>query len=99
MLYLRKFKEISKAVQLVAIAKLRKLQKVIESREYSLFLSLELFIDVNMYVFNNLRNTFVIITSDKSCCGKLNSDVLYASKDAMETYMEGNRVLKLISVG
>jgi ATP synthase F1 gamma subunit len=97
--YLRKFKDISKAVQLVAIAKLRKLNKVIESREYALYLALEMFDELNSLDNTAVRNTVVIITSEKSCCGKLNSDVLSASKDAIDTYIEENKLLRIISVG
>jgi F0F1-type ATP synthase gamma subunit len=97
--YLRKFKDISKAVQLVAIAKLRKLNKVIESREYALYLALEMFDELNSLDNTAVRNTVVILTSEKSSCGKLNSDVLSASKDAIDTYIEDNKLLKIISVG
>jgi F0F1-type ATP synthase gamma subunit len=68
---LRKFKEISKAVQLVAIAKLRKLQSVIESREYALSIAQGLFDDMNdVDDISDCTHCIVVITSERSCCGK-----------------------------
>jgi ATP synthase F1 gamma subunit len=98
-LYLKKFKDISKAVQLVAIAKLRKLSKQLESRDFSLSLAVELFDDNDVAngLFKNY--TVVIITSERSCCGKLNSDVLSASKDAVESFIEENKIVSIISIG
>ena len=95
--YLRKFKEISKAVQMVAISKIKKLSGVIESREFSLYLAFEMFSET--VTNSEARQTVVVITSEKSCCGKLNSEVLSASKDALETFIEDNKVLKIISIG
>jgi F0F1-type ATP synthase gamma subunit len=46
--YLRKFKDISKAVQLVAIAKLRKLNRVLDSREYALSMA-TVFCNINWH--------------------------------------------------
>lgn len=64
-----------------------------------MYLALEMFDELNSLDNTAVRNTVVIITSEKSCCGKLNSDVLAASKDAVDTYIEDNRLLKIISVG
>ena len=86
-------------MQLVAIAKLRKLRKVIESREYSLFLVLEMFAEINDLESTEMRSTFVIITSEKSCCGKINNDILSASKEAIATCLDENQLLNVISVG
>ena len=96
--YLRKFKEISKAVQLVAIAKLRKLTKSLESREHSLYLSVEMFDELND-TEQYSKCTLVVITSERSCCGKLNSEVLSAAKDSIDSYLDENKILNIISVG
>lgn len=93
--YLRKFKDISKAVQLVAIAKLRKLQRHLESREFALYLAVEMF-DVELS-FD--KCTVVVITSERSCCGKLNTEVLSAAKDAIEAYIDDNKSISIVSVG
>ncbi len=96
---MRKFKDISKAVQLVAIAKLRKLSKQLESREFSLSLAVEFFDDTE-FANGLLKNyTVVVVTSERSCCGKLNSDVLSASKEAVESFLEENKVVSIISIG
>jgi len=96
---LRKFKDISKAVQLVAIAKLRKLNSRIESREFALYLAVEMFDELNNVDDDYTNCTIVVITSERSCCGKLNNDVLAASKDAIEYYLDDNKVVRVISVG
>jgi F-type H+-transporting ATPase subunit gamma len=84
---------------MVAISKIKKLDQVIESREFSLYFALEMFSGVSALTLNAARQTVVVITSEKSCCGKLNSEVLSASKDALETFIEENKILKLISIG
>jgi F-type H+-transporting ATPase subunit gamma len=43
--------------------------------------------------------TVVVLTSDRSCCGKLNGDVLAASRDVLDAYIEDNKAVRLISVG
>lgn len=82
---------------MVAISKIKKLGSVIESREFSLYLAFEMFYET--VTNSESRQTVVVITSEKSCCGKLNSEVLSASKDALETFLEENKVLKIISIG
>ncbi len=95
--YLRKFRDISKAVQLVAIAKLRKMHVAIESRGYALYLSAEMFDGARDY--NPVHNTIVVITSERSCSGKSNSEVLSASKEAIGICVSENRVVRIISIG
>jgi ATP synthase F1 gamma subunit len=46
-----------------------------------------------------LYHTFLIITSEKSCCGKLNSDVLGVSKGVIHSYIENNKIVSLICIG
>jgi ATP synthase F1 gamma subunit len=96
--YLAKFKDISRSVQLIAIAQLRKLRSRIESRDNALCIAAEFFSDVDTSIDVNVC-TIVIITSERSCCGKLNSDVFSASRDMIESHVEDNNVIKLISVG
>jgi F-type H+-transporting ATPase subunit gamma len=43
--------------------------------------------------------TIVVITSERSCCGKLNSDVFSASREAISSHIEDNKLVKIISVG
>jgi F-type H+-transporting ATPase subunit gamma len=85
-------------VQLIAIAQLRKLRSRIEARDNALCVAAEFFSDVEASSQINTY-TLVIITSERSCCGKLNSDVFSASRDFLETYTEDNKAVKLISVG
>jgi F-type H+-transporting ATPase subunit gamma len=97
--YLEKFKEISKSVQLIAIAKLRKMRARIDARECALSFAVELFEE-----WGNIENectafTVVVLTSDRSCCGKLNGEVLAASRDVIDAYIEDSKVVRLISVG
>lgn len=97
---MRKFKEISKAVQLVAIAKLRKLQSVIESREYALSVAQGLFDDMNDDDdISDCTHCIVVITSERSCCGKLNNEVLLAAKDAISLLVDDNKRTSIVSIG
>jgi F-type H+-transporting ATPase subunit gamma len=97
--YLRKFKDISKAVQLVAIAKLRKLNRVLDSREYALSMATELFEDSRRENAGSTSYTIVIVTSEKSCCGKLNSDVLYSAKEYIISLIDETHSVSIVSIG
>ena len=96
--YLVKFKDISRSVQLIAIAQLRKLRSRIESRDNALCIAVEFFSDHDVAHHVHVC-TIVVITSERSCCGKLNSDVFSASRDVLDSHLEENKVVKLISVG
>lgn len=96
--YLAKFKDISRSVQLIAIAQLRKLRSRIEARDNALCIAVEFFADNDINLNINVC-AIVVITSERSCCGKLNSDVFSASRDVIESCLEDNKVIKLISVG
>lgn len=97
--YLRKFKELSKAVQLVSIAKLRKLSKSIESREFALSVAVDMFDELCSIDYLYKQCTFVVITSERSCCGKLNNEVLSSAKDAIDSFLEEDKQVRIISVG
>jgi len=72
---------IAKAIQMVAITKLKKLESVISTRQLSIYTYKELFMVDDLKSFNFLRNKKIIlpITSDKQCCGIINSRVLGAT--------------------
>jgi F-type H+-transporting ATPase subunit gamma len=68
---------------------------LIESRDYSLGIAMEIFNDQavgNKYVV-------IVITSERSCSGRLNSEVLGAAKDAIAVYIKGNKYVRIVSVG
>jgi F-type H+-transporting ATPase subunit gamma len=96
--YLVKFKDISRSVQLIAIAQLRKLRYRIEARDNALCIAAEFFSDNDDASHINVC-TMVIITSERSCCGKLNSDVFSASRALFDSYIDDKKVVKLITVG
>jgi hypothetical protein len=48
---------------MVAISKIKKLDQVIESREFSLYFALEMFYGVDALALNAARQTVVVITS------------------------------------
>jgi F-type H+-transporting ATPase subunit gamma len=95
--YLTKFKEISKAIQLVAISKLRNFRDRIESREMALHLVVVMFSISETHA--NEAYTVVVLTTDRNCCGALNSSVLYVAKEAIEAYLNDHIVVKIIAVG
>lgn len=97
--YLRKFQELSKAVQLVSIAKLRKLTKSIESREFALSIAVEMFDELNKVASIYRQCTFVVITSERSCCGKLNTDIVHHFTRALDLFHDGNKQARIITVG
>jgi F-type H+-transporting ATPase subunit gamma len=99
LLYLEKFKEISKSVQLIAIAKLRKMRARIDARECALSFAVELFDECGNLEQECAAFTVVVITSDRSCCGKLNGEVLEAARDVIDSYIEDNKAVRIISVG
>lgn len=74
---------------------MRKLNTQLEQREFSLHVATEMF-DDNVEV---MQYTVLVITSERSCCGKLNSDVLTSSKTAINSFLEDKKIVKLISVG
>jgi F0F1-type ATP synthase gamma subunit len=45
------------------------------------------------------RHTIIVVTSERSCCGRLNSEVLSAAKDAIEAYTKDSKYVRIISVG
>jgi F-type H+-transporting ATPase subunit gamma len=96
--YLAKFKDISRSVQLIAIAQLRKLRTRIEARDNAPCIAVEFFADHDSVTHVNVC-TIVVITSERSCCGKLNSDVFSASREAISSHVEDNKLVKIISVG
>jgi F-type H+-transporting ATPase subunit gamma len=96
--YLVKFKDISRSVQLIAIAQLRKLRSRIEARDNALCIPVEFFSD-NELMSSISICAIVVITSERSCCGKLNSDVFSASRDIIDSYIEDNKIVKLVTVG
>jgi len=95
--YLKKFKDLSKAVQLLAIAQLRKLRTRIAAREHALELAYELngcsthAIDAECVV--------VVLSSERSCCGKLNNAVLLASRETIDAYLTDRKMVHIVSVG
>lgn len=96
---LQKFKDIAKAVQLLAVANLRKLRSRIASRECALELAAELFEELNKNDADSLVCTIVVVTSERSCCGKLNSQVLAAARDAIDEYIADHKAVRIVSVG
>lgn len=76
-----KFKGIAKAIQMVAITKLKRLEYVISTRQLSIFTSKELFLmtDLTSFSFFRNRNILFPITSDRQCCGIINSKVIGAT--------------------
>lgn len=97
--YLRKFKELSKAVQLVAIAKLKKFNKYLNKRHVALSMAAEIFDHFNSADFAHKRYTVVLITSERSCCGKLNNEIILVAKDAIEGYIDSRKQVRIISIG
>lgn len=97
--YLQKFKEISKAVQLVAIAKLRKLRNVLDAREHSLSMAVEMFDSTYKEDSIYTNHCIVVVTSERSCCGKLNSEVLTAAKEAIDSLVVDSKVVRIVSIG
>lgn len=74
-----RFKGIAKAVQMVAIASLKKYKNKIETRQVSLLVVKELFtLDgfTNNFFFVRERKVLLPITSDRQCTGIINSKVL-----------------------
>jgi F-type H+-transporting ATPase subunit gamma len=83
-----KFMGIAKAIQMVAITKLKKLESVISTRQLSINTYKELFMVNELKSFSFLRNKKIIlpITSDKQCCGIINSRVLGATLKVASGY-------------
>jgi F0F1-type ATP synthase gamma subunit len=98
-MYLRKFKDLSKAVQLVSVAKLKKLAKTIEKRNVSLAIASAFFEALNNANLKYKQCTVVLITSERSCCGKLNNDVVSVVKNALSAYVIGGKLINIISIG
>lgn len=105
-----KFQSIAKAIQMVAISGLKKLEKKISSRQLSLLAVKELFtieLDLNTSNFFISKNEIIIlpITSDKQFCGIINKKVvesslelfsLYKQKDHVSVFMVGSKGLKIM---
>ena len=40
----------------------------------------------------------MVVTSERSCCGKLNSDVLTAAKEAIDSLVVDSKVVRIVSI-
>lgn len=100
--YLNKFKELSKAIQLSSIAEIRKNKKVLAARGHSLFLASELFGELRMFDDEDSSchiYTVIVISSERNCCGKLNGDVYYGARDYINDCIDNNHIVNIVSIG
>ena len=95
-MYLVKFKEVSKAVQLVSLSKLRKLGFKLKARDFTLSIAFELFKPTLEKLY---RTTMLVFTSERSNCGKINTEVLSSAKEDIATNFEMNIPTRIVTVG
>jgi ATP synthase F1 gamma subunit len=41
----------------------------------------------------------VVVSSERSCCGKLNNEVLLATKEAIGSFVDNNKIVSIITIG
>jgi F-type H+-transporting ATPase subunit gamma len=94
--YLAKFKELSKAVQLVAMAQLKRLTGRIKTREFALHLACEMF-DRIPFICESF--VVVVITTERSCCGMLNHGVLSTSRSIIDSIVAYENPVRIVAIG
>lgn len=99
--HLEKFQNLAKSIQMIAIANVHKLNSYISSRDFSLSLFSEIYSTwlISFSHSSTYNYTFVIITSEKNCCGKLNSDIVRAVNAQLDYFLDISKQLKIISIG
>jgi len=96
-----RLKEITKAIQLVALARLTSLNYKLKKRQTQLLVIKRLF-QMPRYVesdFDVERYTLILITTDRSCCGILNSNVFRMSKELVATILSQQKKIRMVVVG
>jgi F-type H+-transporting ATPase subunit gamma len=94
-------KEITKAIQLVALAKLTSLNYKLKRRQTQLWVIKKIFqlqqrfdsdYDANRYIL-------ILVTTDRSCCGILNSNVFKVVSKLVSTLLSHQKLVRLVTVG
>jgi|SRR5690606_20095290 F-type H+-transporting ATPase subunit gamma len=94
-------KDITKAIQLVALAKLTSLNYKLKRRQTQLWVIKKIFqlqhrIDSD---YDARRYILILVTTDRSCCGILNSNVFKVVNKVLSTLLSHQKVVKLITIG
>lgn len=80
-----RLKEITKAIQMVALARLKSLTYKVKYRQTQLWVIKKIFKDRRKFTFEPAfaaeRLSFVFVTTDRSCCGILNTNVYKVAKE------------------
>ncbi len=103
------FNEIANSIKLVAMSKLKKLKKKIETRLVSLglvksifksFTALESIIDNTDSIYNRYnKNLIIFFTSDKSCSGSINYPIVRAAYDLVDDLKSDGSLISIFPVG
>lgn len=96
-----RLKEITRSIQLVALARLTSLNYKLKNRQISLWVVKRLF-QLPKYVKSGVdpyRYTLILVTTDRSCCGLLNSNVFRASKELIGYLISHQKKVKIITIG
>jgi ATP synthase F1 gamma subunit len=95
----KKFKSLTKAIQMVALSQLTSSKNKINSRKEALSPVIPFF--NNDFTEDIADNKYLIapISVDKSCCGPHNSNIFKASKSIIDRLKEKNKSIGIISFG
>lgn len=94
-------KDITKSIQLVALAKLTSLNYKLKRRQTQLWVIKRIFqlqhrIDSD---YDGRRYILILVTTDRSCCGILNNNVFKVVNKLLSTLLSHQKIVKLVTVG
>lgn len=94
-------KEITKAIQLVALAKLTSLNYKLKRRQTQLWVIKKIFqlqqrIDSD---YDAHRYVLILVTTDRSCCGILNSNVFKVVNKLVSGLLSHQKTVRLVTIG
>lgn len=96
-----RLKEITKAIQLVALAKLHLLNYKLKLRQTQLWVIKKVFhvrrrgepdFDIRRYVL-------ILVMTDRSCCGILNSNVFRVARGLVSTLVGHHKMVRIMTIG
>lgn len=96
--FYQSFRELTRAIQLVALSKLQSLNYRLKGRQKSLVILKHLF-DSGVSMLGAKKYLIIIIGTDKTCCGALNVNLFASSRELINRLEDAAKEIELIPFG
>jgi len=93
--FYQNFRELTRAIQLVALSKLQGLNYRLKGRQQSLVILRHLF-DCGLNMSSAKRYVIIILGTDKSCCGALNVNLFAATRELISRLEDAGKEIALV---